>query len=243
MKKRHILAVISIHILVVTTILSLLFNNESKFDVYADEIEQKEVEIEKIEYDEIEDNVFLQNDDGNIIQKLSYCTDNAILNNDLENNIINNLEKDAEIAKLNCKETLEEKQKILEEEEQRKQELILDYTNLDIDEEYLLSAIIYCEAGNQSYDGKVAVGNVVLNRVESEKFPDTITEVIFQNGQFSPTENGALKKALEAEEIQEESVEAARDALNGYNVVGDCLYFHRTKGHDNGYILGDHVFY
>ncbi len=113
----------------------------------------------------------------------------------------------------------------------------------DLDEEYLLAVIIFCEAGNQSYEGKVAVGNVVLNRVASPKFANTIEGVIRQTGQFSPVASGWYDKELAKGTVNESCMQAAKDALNGVNIVGDCLYFHRTNGSDPGIILQDHVFY
>lgn len=86
----------------------------------------------------------------------------------------------------------------------------------------LMSAIIYCEAGNEPYAGKKAVGIVVMNRKRSKKFPDTIKGVIYQKGQFQPARSGALKKALKAydqgkfETAEYKScVKAAKEALNG----------------------------
>ena len=86
----------------------------------------------------------------------------------------------------------------------------------------LMSAIIYCEAGNEPYAGKKAVGIVVMNRKKSKDFPDTIKEVIYQKGQFQPTRNGSMKKALKAYdqgkfETKEYKacVKAAKEALKG----------------------------
>lgn len=60
----------------------------------------------------------------------------------------------------------------------------------------LMASIINCEAGIESYQGKIAVGIVVMNRVKSKQFPNTIRKVIYEKGQFSPVRNGALKKRL-----------------------------------------------
>lgn len=60
----------------------------------------------------------------------------------------------------------------------------------------LMASIINCEAGGESYQGKVAVGIVVMNRVASKSFPNTIRKVIYQKGQFSPVRNGSLKRRL-----------------------------------------------
>ena len=62
----------------------------------------------------------------------------------------------------------------------------------------LMASIINCEAGGESYQGKLAVGIVVMNRVSSKAFPNTIRKVIYQRGQFSPVRNGALNKRIKA---------------------------------------------
>lgn len=90
----------------------------------------------------------------------------------------------------------------------------------DEDDLYWMSRIITWESGNQPVAGQIAVGNVVLNRVESQRFPDSIKEVIFQPGQFSPAMNGAIYG-----EPYEISVICAKLTLEGYNTVGDALFF------------------
>lgn len=85
---------------------------------------------------------------------------------------------------------------------------------------YWLSHIINAESGNQPLAGKIAVGNVVLNRVNSTRFPNTVYEVIFQSGQFTPVSNGAIRRAP-----NEESVIAAKLCLDGANTAGNALYF------------------
>ena len=71
------------------------------------------------------------------------------------------------------------------------------YVPTDSDQ-YLLGAIIQCEAGGESYDGKLAVGSVVINRVKSSYFPNSVSGVIYQSGQFSPVASGRLAYRLEA---------------------------------------------
>lgn len=106
-------------------------------------------------------------------------------------------------------------------------------------EKELLAALIFCEAGNQPYEGQVAVGAVVMNRVNSGRFPDTITDVIYQSGQFTPAMTGWLDSVLASDGYTDSAMQAASDALAGSNPIGDCLYF-STGG--NGYQLGDHFF-
>lgn len=109
------------------------------------------------------------------------------------------------------------------------------------EEVMLLAALIHCEAGNQSYEGKLGVGAVVCNRVKSGRFPNTIAEVIFSPGQFTPAGNGKVAARVAAG-VDDECIQAARAALSGETTVGDALYFRRA-GNKTGYVLGDHVFY
>lgn len=104
----------------------------------------------------------------------------------------------------------------------------------------LLASLIFCEAGNQPYEGQVAVGAVVLNRVKSGVYPDTISEVIYQPGQFTPAMTGWLDSVRANAGYTESALQAAGDALAGSSPVGDCLYF-STGGW--GMQIGDHYFH
>lgn len=104
----------------------------------------------------------------------------------------------------------------------------------------LLAALIFCEAGNQPYEGQVAVGAVVMNRVRSGSYPDSIREVIYQSGQFTPAMTGWLDSVLASGGYTDSARQAAQDALAGSNPVGDCLYF-STGGY--GTQIGDHYFH
>ena len=108
------------------------------------------------------------------------------------------------------------------------------------DDTSLLAALIYCEAGNQSYEGMVAVGAVVMNRVYSPSFPNTISEVIYQGGQFTPASSGTLASAL-ANGVPSACYDAAVAAIGGENPVGRALYFNTGSG--KGMKIGDHQFY
>ena len=107
-------------------------------------------------------------------------------------------------------------------------------------ERELLASLIFCEAGNQPYEGQVAVGAVVLNRVKSSVYPNSVSEVIYQSGQFSPAMSGWLDRVRANAGYSESALQAAEDALNGSNPVGDCLYF-STGGY--GMQIGDHFFH
>lgn len=136
-------------------------------------------------------------------------------------------------------------------EEKRQQELQLRQQRIQqaqqaaqaqpqsVDVETLLAALIYCEAGNQPYDGQVAVGAVVMNRVASGRFPNTIQEVIYQRGQFTPAMTGKLGRVLASGNIPASCFQAARDALNGHTTVGNALFFNTSHG---SFKLGDHYF-
>lgn len=97
------------------------------------------------------------------------------------------------------------------------------YTKSDL---RLMASIINCEAGAESYQGKVAVGIVIMNRVSSNAFPNTIRKVVYQRGQFSPVRNGALKKRLsqyDAGKVNnsqwKDCIKAAKNVLSGQNYI------------------------
>lgn len=92
-----------------------------------------------------------------------------------------------------------------------------------------MTAIIYCEARGESYAGKKAVGIVVMNRVRSKKFPNSVKKVIYQRGQFSPVRNGSLNKALKLYDKQMKKgkvkgtmktcMKAAKSVLSGSTTI------------------------
>lgn len=118
---------------------------------------------------------------------------------------------------------------------------IVDYQVLDKQWKYELSRkdlevllrIVEAEAGGEDEEGKLLVANVVLNRVASEDFPDTVTEVVFQqnNGvsQFSPVRNGRYWTV----EISEETITAVERALQGEDISQGALYFAARKYADS----------
>lgn len=116
----------------------------------------------------------------------------------------------------------------------------------DKDDLYWLSHIIYAESGNQPLAGKIAVGNVVMNRAANPIFPNTIYGVIYQRGQFTPVSNGTIKLTPNAE-----SVLAAKLCLDGAVVLPTALWFNSAKSTNSwaarhkSYIttIGGHAFY
>ena len=108
---------------------------------------------------------------------------------------------------------------------------------------YLLANLIYCEAGNQPYEGQVAVGAVVMNRVMSSVFPDTVVGVVYQNKQFSPVASGRLALALAENHATAACYSAADAAMAGQTTVGNCLFFRTPIDGLSGTQIGGHIFY
>lgn len=109
---------------------------------------------------------------------------------------------------------LSNKEFILEEKYKDKKH----YTNEDLE---LLARIIQVESGERSLEVKLAIANVILNRVKSSQFPDTLSEVIYQSGQFPPTRKSSFRTL----KINKNSYIAAKKALEGINNIDDCLFF------------------
>lgn len=109
------------------------------------------------------------------------------------------------------------------------------------DETRLLAALIYCEAGNQGYEGQLAVGAAVMNRVRSGAYPNSISGVIYASGQFTPAYNGRLARAY-GNNIPDSCFTAAQESLNGGTNIGSATHFRRAGSHE-GLVIGDHVFW
>ena len=107
----------------------------------------------------------------------------------------------------------------------------------------LLANIIYCEAGSEPYAGKLAVGAVVINRVLSSVYPDTVVGVIYQSKQFSPVASGRLALALADDKANADCYRAADEAMKGYSNVGNCVYFRTPVPGLTGTQIGGHIFY
>ena len=107
----------------------------------------------------------------------------------------------------------------------------------------LLANIIYCEAGSEPYAGKLAVGAVVINRVLSSKYPDTVVGVIYQKSQFSPVASGRYELALAVDKANADCYKAAEEAMSGVTNVGSCLYFRTPIEGLTGIAIGGHIFY
>lgn len=149
--------------------------------------------------------------------------------------------------------TIEEEKEIArkkaEEEAKRKAAQTTEITvvqnaafNATEEEILLLAALIQCEAGGESYEGKVAVGAVVMNRVRSSRYPNTIREVIYSPGQFTPAGNGKVDNVL-ANGPKESCIQAAQEAVNGVDNTNGAVSFRQTKTGHAGLVIGGHVFF
>ncbi len=130
--------------------------------------------------------------------------------------------------------------RVLQDEEQASYSS--DYTSSDL---YLLAKCIYGEARGESYTGQVAVGAVILNRVASSQFPNTISGVIYQKGAFTAVSDGQINLTPDSTALN-----AAQDALNGWDPTYGCLYYYNPATATSSWIfsrqtvttIGRHVF-
>ncbi len=105
----------------------------------------------------------------------------------------------------------------------------------------LLAALIECEANNEVYEGKIAVGAVVMNRLHSGRYAN-ITDVIYAPGQFGPAGSGKVA-AVVAKGPSAQNIQAATEALNGVNNVGSATHFRNIRSGKQGFVIGNHVFW
>ena len=105
----------------------------------------------------------------------------------------------------------------------------------------LLAALIQCEAGSEPYEGKLAVGAVVMNRVRSGGYPNTVSGVIYARGQFPPATNGKVA-AVAARGPSASCMQAAQQAISGATNIGGATHFRRA-GSAQGIVIGNHVFW
>ena len=96
---------------------------------------------------------------------------------------------------------------------------------------YLLAQCIYSESRGEPYKGQVAVGAVVLNRVKSSSFPNSVSGVIFQRGAFSAVDDGQINLTP-----NDSALKAAKDAMNGWDPTGGCLYYYNPDKTSNRWI-------
>lgn len=133
-----------------------------------------------------------------------------------------------------------------EEEAEVNRDEFYSYKNFSADEIEILASIINAEARGESYQGKVAVGAVILNRVYHPSFPNSIKGVVYQSGQFKPVENGTINLSPNSD-----SFKAAYDAVSGLDPSKGSLYFYNPAksenpqffaGREKMVTIGNHVF-
>ena len=110
-----------------------------------------------------------------------------------------------------------------------------------------MAAVVYCESGGECYEGQLAVANVILNRVRSSSYGNTISEVVYAPYQFSVVGSERFQRAL-AGEVSDTTLAACQAALAGTNNVGNCIGFRPTWNIDTSslsyYIqIGNHIFF
>ena len=120
---------------------------------------------------------------------------------------------------------------------QQKEAVLTSASELNI-----LAALVQCEAGGESYEGQLAVASVVMNRVRCGAYPNTITDVIYASGQFSPANSTKMSNLALSGNIKASCLQAAQEAINGNCNIGDALHFRRA-GNKDGIIIGNHVFW
>ena len=149
--------------------------------------------------------------------------------------------------------TIEEEQaelaRIAEEEAAKKAAQVTEVTTVQnaaveasVDDVTLLAAIIQCEAGNEVYEGQLAVGAVIMNRVRSGGYPSTVHDVIYQKSQFPPAGAGSVANVV-AKGPKQSCLQAAQEALNGTDNTGGATCFRRASSGHAGVVIGNHVFY
>lgn len=110
------------------------------------------------------------------------------------------------------------------------------------DEVTLLGALIQCEAGNGSYEGMLAVGAVVMNRVRSGAYPNSISGVVYQGGQFTPALSGSVA-AVAASGVKSSCLQAAQEAISGIDNTNGALQFRSAASGAQGTVIGANVFF
>ena len=211
------------------------------------EEQQKDLESEQQELLAMQDdmkvkqnsvNSLISSTQANISQTNSELSSAQGKVNDINSQIaqMEELEKQLEIQK--AKEDAARMAEIKRQEAENNGEFSYVPSDSDL---YLLGAIIQCEADGEPYEGKLAVGSVVMNRVRSSYFPNTVSGVIYQSGQFSPVASGRYALRLE-QGVNNTCMQAAQEVLNG-NITNSCLYFRTVIDGLEGTIIGHHIFY
>lgn len=157
------------------------------------------------------------------------------------------------IAEINEEARKEAEKKKQEEEQKRKEEeakkAAAEKVKKDnaavkeVDDVTLLAALIYCEAGAEPYEAQLAVGAVVMNRLESNRYPNSLYDVIYQKGQFTPARNGKVARIIAQKKATASCYKAAKAALAGEDNTDGCLRFNDYNGTQQGLRFGGMVFW
>lgn len=142
-------------------------------------------------------------------------------------------------------ETMEEIKARKKAEEEAKAKLVTNYGAVTVgaDDTMLLAALIQCEAGSEPYEGMLAVGAVVMNRVRSAAYPNDIYGVIYASGQFTPAMSGKVDALYVSGKIKDSCIQAAQEAIAGNTNVGGATHFRRNNGTREGIVVGKQIFW
>lgn len=130
-------------------------------------------------------------------------------------------------------------------EAEAKAKLVTNYgaATVGADDTMLLAALIQCEAGSEPYEGQLAVGAVVMNRVRSGAYPDNIYGVIYASGQFTPAMSGKVDALYVSGKVKDSCIQAAQEAIAGNTNVGSATHFRRNNGTREGIVIGKQIFW
>lgn len=217
---------------------------DTKLNIYEKnqvlEREQEEILVSKKRVQEKQDVV------QTLIEKTKMVFEENQKEQEDKETLIKEYEKkiEAQIAyeeELEAQKALEDAKRLEEIKKQEEEDFSNNQVNVQAGDIDLLAAIIYCEARGESYEGQLAVASVVMNRVQSSYFPNTVAGVIYQEGQFTPVQSGSFAVAL-AMGVQGQCRQAAQEVLDGNRTL-KSLYFRRNNGQISGTVIGNHVFY
>ena len=111
-----------------------------------------------------------------------------------------------------------------------------------VSDQVLLAALIQAEGGNQPYEGQVSIGTVVMNRLRSGRFGNSISSVIYAKSQFGPAGSGQVAQ-IAAAGPKASCLQAAQDAINGVSYIGGATHFRNVRSGYTGIVIGSHVFW
>ena len=144
---------------------------------------------------------------------------------------------EARIEELECKASVaEEEAQRWKEVADKSRSIVVRAKEVDFDDLYLLARLVESEAGNESYETKMMVASVVMNRVADSRFPNSIREVIYQKGQFEVTARKVNGVLMIDREPSLDSLRAANDILNKGSILPSNILVFYQKGVDEGWV-------